>query len=128
MKVHSRRLSRLGQANVGSYDVVGPICESGDVLGHDRLMPETCEGDVLLVANAGAYGRSMASSYNLRQDRNGEPSGSMFDAGCQGSKTGEQGFAFRCDHADVVFFYMTVAADAFRQARQRDSDLMIFFR
>jgi bifunctional diaminopimelate decarboxylase / aspartate kinase len=59
-------LSRLGQPNVGSYDVVGPICESGDVLGHDRLMPETREGDVLLIANAGAYGRSMASSYNLR--------------------------------------------------------------
>jgi bifunctional diaminopimelate decarboxylase / aspartate kinase len=60
-------LSRLGQPNVGSFDVVGPICESGDVLGHDRLFPATHEGDVLLVANAGAYGRSMASSYNLRQ-------------------------------------------------------------
>jgi bifunctional diaminopimelate decarboxylase / aspartate kinase len=60
-------LSRLDQPSVGSYDVVGPICESGDVLGHDRLLPESREGDVLLVANAGAYGRSMASSYNLRQ-------------------------------------------------------------
>jgi diaminopimelate decarboxylase/aspartate kinase len=40
---------------------------SGDVLGHDRLLPQTREGDVLLVANAGAYGRSMASGYNLRQ-------------------------------------------------------------
>jgi diaminopimelate decarboxylase/aspartate kinase len=60
-------LSRLGEPNVGSYDVVGPICESGDVLGHDRLLPATREGDVLLVANAGAYGRSMASNYNLRQ-------------------------------------------------------------
>jgi diaminopimelate decarboxylase/aspartate kinase len=60
-------LSRLGDASVGQYDVVGPICETGDVLGHDRLLPETREGDVLLVANAGAYGRAMASSYNLRQ-------------------------------------------------------------
>jgi diaminopimelate decarboxylase/aspartate kinase len=60
-------LSRLGQPNAGSYDIVGPICESGDVLGHDRLLPITQEGDVLLIANAGAYGRSMASSYNLRQ-------------------------------------------------------------
>jgi diaminopimelate decarboxylase/aspartate kinase len=60
-------LSRLGEASVGSYDVVGPICETGDVLGHDRLLPVTREGDVLLVANAGAYGRAMASSYNLRQ-------------------------------------------------------------
>lgn len=59
-------LSRLGEPSVGSYDVVGPICETGDVLGHDRLLPATREGDVLLVANAGAYGRSMASSYNLR--------------------------------------------------------------
>ena len=59
-------LSRPGESPVGSYDVVGPICESGDVLGHDRLLPQTREGDVLLVANAGAYGRSMASSYNLR--------------------------------------------------------------
>jgi diaminopimelate decarboxylase/aspartate kinase len=59
-------LTRLAQPNVGMYDIVGPICESGDVLGHDRLMPETVEGDVLLLANAGAYGRSMASNYNLR--------------------------------------------------------------
>ena len=59
-------LSRLGEPAAGSFDVVGPICETGDVLGHDRLLPVTREGDVLLVANAGAYGRSMASSYNLR--------------------------------------------------------------
>ncbi len=39
---------------------MGPICESGDVLGHDRLLPVTREGDVLLIANAGAYGRAMA--------------------------------------------------------------------
>jgi bifunctional diaminopimelate decarboxylase / aspartate kinase len=59
-------LSRLAEEGTGSYDVVGPICESGDVLGHDRLLPDSQEGDVLLVANSGAYGRSMASSYNLR--------------------------------------------------------------
>jgi diaminopimelate decarboxylase/aspartate kinase len=59
-------LSRLADEPTGSYDVVGPICESGDVLGHDRLLPDSHEGDVLLVANTGAYGRSMASSYNLR--------------------------------------------------------------
>ena len=60
-------LSKLGQPSQGQYDIVGPICETGDVLGHDRLLPETLEGDVLLIANAGAYGRAMASSYNLRQ-------------------------------------------------------------
>ena len=47
-------------------NVVGPICESADVLGHDRLLPVTREGDVLLIANAGAYGHAMSSHYNLR--------------------------------------------------------------
>lgn len=46
--------------------VVGPIYETGDVLGHDRLLPECREGDVMLIANVGAYGRAMSSSYNLR--------------------------------------------------------------
>ncbi|MGE0581606.1 MAG: bifunctional aspartate kinase/diaminopimelate decarboxylase [Steroidobacteraceae bacterium] len=48
-------------------NVVGPICESADVLGHDRLLPPTGEGDVLLLATAGAYGRVMGSAYNLRE-------------------------------------------------------------
>lgn len=46
--------------------VVGPICESGDVLGEDRLLPVCEEGDVLLFATAGAYGHAMSSHYNLR--------------------------------------------------------------
>ena len=46
--------------------VVGPICESGDVLGRDRWIATPNVGDVMLIANAGAYGRAMASSYNLR--------------------------------------------------------------
>lgn len=48
------------------YTVVGPICETGDILGESRFLPECREGDVLLIANAGAYGRVMASDYNLR--------------------------------------------------------------
>jgi diaminopimelate decarboxylase/aspartate kinase len=60
-------LSRTGEAATELYDVVGPICESGDVLGHARLLPPSVEGDVVLIANAGAYGRAMASAYNLRQ-------------------------------------------------------------
>jgi diaminopimelate decarboxylase/aspartate kinase len=60
-------LSRPDAPANGTYDVVGPICESGDVLGHDRLLPDSHEGDVLLIANTGAYGRAMASSYNLRE-------------------------------------------------------------
>jgi len=60
-------LSRLQEAPTWKVDVVGPICESGDVLGHDRWMPATEVGDVLLIDNAGAYGASMASRYNLRE-------------------------------------------------------------
>ena len=46
--------------------VVGPICESGDVLGRDRWLATPSPGDVLLIGHAGAYGHAMASHYNLR--------------------------------------------------------------
>ncbi|MHB8447512.1 MAG: diaminopimelate decarboxylase, partial [Rudaea sp.] len=59
-------LTRLGTAPAGPVQVVGPICESGDVLGNNRRLPPTREGDVLLIAQAGAYGAAMASHYNLR--------------------------------------------------------------
>jgi diaminopimelate decarboxylase/aspartate kinase len=59
-------LSRLDQAPTETYNVVGPICESADQLGNERRLPPTYEGDVLLIANAGAYGRAMSSHYNLR--------------------------------------------------------------
>jgi diaminopimelate decarboxylase/aspartate kinase len=45
---------------------VGPICETGDVLGRSRRLAPAGEGDVFLIANAGAYGRVMSSWYNLR--------------------------------------------------------------
>lgn len=48
-----------------SFDVVGPICESSDVLGYERLLVEPEEGDWLAVLDAGAYGMSMASGYNM---------------------------------------------------------------
>ncbi len=60
-------LTRLDSPATEVVNVVGPICESADVLGHDRLLPPTGEGDVLLLATAGAYGRVMGSSYNLRE-------------------------------------------------------------
>ena len=47
--------------------VVGPICETGDRLGSDRLLPPSEEGDVILIANAGAYGYVMSSQYNRRE-------------------------------------------------------------
>jgi len=59
-------LSRLGASADIVYQVVGPICESGDVLGVDRHLPRSEEGDVLLIAQTGAYGESMSSRYNLR--------------------------------------------------------------
>jgi diaminopimelate decarboxylase/aspartate kinase len=59
-------LSRYGEPANLPANVVGPICESSDFLGHDRLLPECQSGDVLLIATAGAYGHAMASSYNLR--------------------------------------------------------------
>ena len=60
-------LSRLEEPATEVVNIVGPICESGDQLGVDRLLPVTSEGDVLLIATAGAYGRSMSSTYNLRE-------------------------------------------------------------
>ena len=47
------------------YDVVGPVCESGDWLGRDRSLAVE-PGDRIAVLSAGAYGMSMASNYNTR--------------------------------------------------------------
>ncbi len=47
-------------------DVVGPVCESGDFLAKDRMMPLVDPGELLAVMSAGAYGFSMASNYNSR--------------------------------------------------------------
>jgi diaminopimelate decarboxylase len=47
-------------------DVVGPICESADFLGKDRVLSSVQEGDLLAVFSAGAYGFSMSSNYNSR--------------------------------------------------------------
>jgi len=59
-------LSRWGEPATETVTVVGPICESGDRIGQDRQLPPSRENDVIVIANAGAYGRSMASQYNLR--------------------------------------------------------------
>jgi diaminopimelate decarboxylase len=48
-----------------NYEIVGPVCETGDFLGHDRRL-SLQEGDVLAIMSAGAYGMSMASNYNTR--------------------------------------------------------------
>jgi diaminopimelate decarboxylase len=48
------------------YDVVGPVCESGDFLAQDASLPEPAIGDLLVIYSAGAYGFSMSSQYNSR--------------------------------------------------------------
>ena len=61
-------LTRLDAPADACVSVVGPICETGDVLGAERMLPGgTCEGDVLLIGTTGAYGFAMASRYNLRE-------------------------------------------------------------
>lgn len=47
------------------YEIVGPVCESGDFLGHDRTLALE-QGDLLAIMSAGAYGMSMSSNYNTR--------------------------------------------------------------
>ena len=60
-------LTRAGEAPSETATIVGPICETGDRLGTDRLLPPSKEGDVMLIANAGAYGHVMSSQYNRRE-------------------------------------------------------------
>ena len=60
-------LSRQGGYSEAAFDVVGPICESSDVFGKRRRLPvSTAPDDVMLVADTGAYGYVMASTYNQR--------------------------------------------------------------
>jgi diaminopimelate decarboxylase/aspartate kinase len=60
-------LSRLNEPSEYVVNIVGPICETGDKLGTGRLLPRCSEGDVLLLANTGAYGYVMSSGYNMRE-------------------------------------------------------------
>ncbi len=59
-------LSRIDEPATELVQIVGPICESGDVLGSNRRLAASQEGDVILIAQAGAYGAVMSSDYNLR--------------------------------------------------------------
>ena len=53
-------------AGTEPWDVVGPVCESGDFLAKDRALPRLDRGDLLAIFSAGAYGMVMASNYNTR--------------------------------------------------------------
>ena len=63
---HIINLSKLHQPCVERAHFVGPICESSDCFGYERLVPHTELGDVVIISHAGAYGYSMSSSYNMR--------------------------------------------------------------
>jgi diaminopimelate decarboxylase len=60
-----RRDGRLSE-RTETVTVVGNICETGDILAAEQELPALCEGDILCVLDAGAYGFAMASNYNGR--------------------------------------------------------------
>ena len=59
-------LTASADAPLEVYDVVGPVCESSDIFGKDEKLPQTKRGDLIAIRSAGAYGESMASTYNIR--------------------------------------------------------------
>ena len=68
---HVKEVYRVGKyiSEEGPWEVVtvvGNICVTGDILARDSVLPKICEGDVLCVLDAGAYGYSMCSNYNNR--------------------------------------------------------------
>lgn len=62
--VPPKRAEQIDLPGLHKYDVVGPICETSDTLGKNRMLPELKRGDVVAVFTAGAYGMAMASNYN----------------------------------------------------------------
>lgn len=60
-----KRVTQDSDAKEKTYDIVGPICETGDFVGKNRTLPLT-EGDLLAIFSTGAYGFSMSSNYNSR--------------------------------------------------------------
>jgi len=60
-----KRVTQDSDVKEKTYDIVGPICETGDFVGKARTLPLT-EGDLLAIFSAGAYGFSMSSNYNSR--------------------------------------------------------------
>jgi diaminopimelate decarboxylase len=63
---HDLRPVRPRSGALGPYDVVGPVCESGDTFARDRALPPLAAGDLVAFFTAGAYGAVMASEYNSR--------------------------------------------------------------
>lgn len=61
-------LTKLGEENCWIADVVGPVCETGDIIGKHRKLPKCEEGDVMLICTCGAYAKSMSSGYNMHPE------------------------------------------------------------
>ena len=57
---------RKKEENEETYEVVGPVCESTDILGKNRIFQDLKAGDLLAICNAGAYGASLSNEYNSR--------------------------------------------------------------
>ena len=55
-----------GGTDLRHYEIVGPVCETSDVVGRDRRLPRLAVGDLVAIRDTGAYGSSMASNYNRR--------------------------------------------------------------
>jgi len=58
-------VNQLSNASEHLWDIVGPVCETGDFLGKDRML-KLAQGDLLAIRSSGAYGFSMSSNYNSR--------------------------------------------------------------
>lgn len=63
---HVAVANKFGRTPEAKYDVAGPICESGDYLAKERMLPRVEVGDLLCVYDVGAYGFTMSSNYNTR--------------------------------------------------------------
>ena len=63
---HDVRPVRATEGERAPYDIVGPVCETGDTFARDRALPQLSPGDLVAFMSAGAYGAVMASEYNTR--------------------------------------------------------------
>jgi len=63
---HMAVANKMAEKDINKYTIVGPLCESGDILARDRPLPKVEEGDLIAILNAGAYGFSMSSHYNSK--------------------------------------------------------------
>lgn len=85
------------------YDVVGPVCETGDTFALDRTLPRCDAGDLVLIADVGAYGASMGSNYNSRP----LPAEVMLDGGRYAIVRHRQSFEQMAGNERIASHWMT---------------------